>query len=193
MKTIHLIFCLAFLTSGPAAVLRAKPPAATQPATHAADSAEAAARRYSDLLKSGHGLEAIKNFWDLDVMFDTMFGDHMKEVGDADRARMRAQMLAFLQKIYADPKIAATMSSARFTGFATREVDADHVEVSFTVEFEKTTVPNSLMMVKRDGNWRVVDAATSGRGLVGLVQKDYAANAAKVSPQVYIQAITAAQ
>jgi hypothetical protein len=190
MKTLHLVCCLGLLFPPSTAAVGAEPAAATRPATQGADSAEAAAGHYCDLLKSGHGLEAVKNYWDLDAMFDSMFGDKMKEVSDADRTQMRTQMLGFLQRIYANPKIAATMSAAKFTGFATREADAGHAVVSFTVEFDKTNVPNSLTMVKREDNWRVVDAATNGQGLVGLIQKDYAANAAKVSPQVYVKLIT---
>lgn len=191
MKTIHLVCGLGLLMAAAAAVVRAGP-AASQPATQAADSAEAAARRYSDLLKTGHGLDAIKSYWDLDAMFDSMFGDNMKKVSDEDRAQMRISMLVFLQRIYANPKISQTMSTAKFTGFTTNAADADHAVVSFTVEFEKRSVPNALTMERHEGKWRVVDAATNGQGIVGIIRKEYAANAAKITPPQYIRAITSA-
>ena len=134
--------------------------AAQQPAATPAD----AAKDYTRKMVSSKPSEAIRTYWDMDTMLTGIFGEHLRRHNDKERAEMQRLLLEFIEKVYANPKVAQAMRSAKFENFTTAEGKTpDAATVNFDVRFDDKVIPNALQMKRVDGKWRVIDAGTNGK------------------------------
>ena len=174
--------------AAPAPAPAERPAAAPQPAATAAD----AAKDYTRKMVSSKPSEAVRSYWDMDAMLTGIFGEHLRRHDDKERAEMQRLLLEFIEKVYANPKVAQAMRSAKFENFTTAEGKSpDTATVSFDVRFDDKVIPNSLEMRRVDGKWRVIDAGTNGRMMVPEIREQYLPQAKRVTPLQYIREMAA--
>ena len=162
--------------------------AAQQPAATPAD----AAKDYTRKMASSKPSEAIQTYWDMDAMLTGIFGEHLRRHNDKERAEMRRLLLEFIEKVYANPKVAQAMRSAKFENFTTAEGKSpDAATVNFDVRFDDKVIPNALRMKRVAGKWRVIDAGTNGKFMVPEIREQYLPQAKQVTPLQYIREMAA--
>ena len=162
--------------------------AAQQPAATPAD----AAKDYTRKMVSAKPSEAIRTYWDMDTMLTGIFGEHLRRHNDKERAEMQRLLLEFIEKVYANPKVAQAMRSAKFENFTTAEGKTpDAATVNFDVRFDDKVIPNALQMKRVDGKWRVIDAGTNGKFMVSEIREQYLPQAKRVTPLQYIREMAA--
>ena len=169
---------------------------ATGPATGPAATAVEAAERYTRRFQHRDGAAAVEATWDMDGMFDGMFGDAMNTVSAADRADMRRRMVAFLKGVMASPQVADAMATADYAHFAAGATDAaGRTPVTFDVTFRGRVLHNELDLVRKGDQWRIVDGVTNGRLMAKTIRDAYAKDAATAAtpPPAFIKAMTAGQ
>ena len=182
---------LAFASAAPVFADAQEQPAAPgqqQPAAGAVD----AAKDYTKLMQSAQPADAIRKYWDMDAMLTGIFGEHLAKQTDAERGEMRRLLVGFVEKVYANPAIAAAMKQAQFEDFKSSEnATAGLTAVSFNVRIQDKVLPNTLVMKPVDGGWRIQDAGTNGRMMVPAIRAEYQRQAQRVTPLQYIQAMVA--
>lgn len=163
-------------------------PAPQQPATTAID----AAKDYTDKLKSSQPTEALRLYWDMDAMLSGIFGEHLRRHTDTERAEVQAILLRFMEKVYADPKVADAMRQATFDQFKSDEGQPrGTTTVTFNLRLQDTMIRNTLLMKQVDGKWRIHDAGANGRMMVPALKAQYEPQAQRVTPLEYIKAMVA--
>jgi ABC-type transporter MlaC component len=192
MKSYASLVCLAVaLACAATAAAAQEQPAAPAPA-QAAPGAVDAAKDYTKLMQSAQPADAIRKYWDMDAMLSGIFGEHLGRQTDAERAEMRRLLVGFVEKVYANPAIAAAMKQAQFEDFKSSENAAAGVTaVTFNVRIQDKVLPNTLVMKEADGKWRIQDAGANGRMMVPAIRAEYQRQAQRVTPLQYIQAMVA--
>ena len=177
--------------AGPAPAPPPRQPAPQQPPQDkAAATAVDAAADYAQRMKSDQPASAVRTYWDIDAMLADIFGEHLKRNSGEERAEMKRLLLTFVENVYSHPDIAAAMKQAAYEDFR-EEVGpaAGTTAVTFTVRFGDKVVPNALHMKKTDGTWKIFDACTNGRMMVGAIRSQYEAQAQRVTPLEYVKAM----
>jgi ABC-type transporter MlaC component len=147
-----------------------------------------AAKDYTQKMKAAQPTAAIRAYWDMDAILAGIFGEHLRRHNDEERAEMKRLLLEFLEKVYANPKVAQAMKDATFADFTvTDDPVRGTATVDFTVRFKERTIPNSLLMKQTEGKWRVVDAGANGRMMVRSIRSQYEPQAQKVTPLQYVK------
>jgi ABC-type transporter MlaC component len=149
-----------------------------------------AAKDYTQKMKSAQPAAAIRAYWDMDAILGGIFGEHLRRHNDEERAEMKRLLLEFLEKVYANPKVAQAMKDATFADFTVTDDPArGTATVDFTVRFKERAVPNSLLMKQTEGKWRIVDAGANGRMMVRSMRSQYEPQAQKLTPLQYVKEI----
>jgi hypothetical protein len=195
MKHHAGLVCLGFAllvtcAAGAAAGAQEQPaaPAPEQPAAGAVD----AAKDYTKLMQSAQPADAIRKYWDMDAMLSGIFGEHLGRQTDAERDEMRRLLVGFVEKVYANPAIAAAMKQAQFEDFKSNEnATAGVTAVAFNVRIQDKVLPNTLVMKQVDGRWRIQDAGANGRMMVPAIRAEYQRQAQRATPLQYIRAMVA--
>ena len=105
---------------------------------------------------------------------------------------MQRLLLEFIEKVYANPKIAEAMRAAKFENFTTAEGKSpDLATVNFDVRFKDEVIPNALQMKRVNGKWRVIDAGTNGKFMVPEVRDQYLPHAKRATPLQYVRQMAA--
>jgi ABC-type transporter MlaC component len=148
------------------------------------------AKQYTQKMKSAEPATAVRDHWDMDAMLAGIFGDHLRRHSDPERAEMKRLLLEFVEKVYANPKIADAMKQASFEDFTSMdEKPGSTVTVNFKLRFEDKVIPNSLRMKQVDGKWRITDAGANGRMMVPSLRAQYEPDAQKVTPLQFVRAM----
>lgn len=187
---VRTFVCILLLTAPAVRAADDKPaaPAPQQPVTTAVD----AAKDYTDKMKSTRPTDAIRAYWDMDALLGGIFGEHLRRHTDAERAEIQTILLGFLDKVYANPKVAETMRQAKFDGFKSDEGQPRGITtVTFNLRVQDTVILNTLHMKQTDGQWRIHDAGANGRMMVPAIKAQYEPQAQRVTPLEYIKAMVA--
>lgn len=148
------------------------------------------AKKYTQKMKSAQPTAAIRDHWDMDAMLSGIFGDHLRRHSDAERAEMKRLLLSFVEKVYANPRIAEAMKQASFEDFTSMdEKPGSTATVNFKLRFEDKVIPNSLRMKQVEGKWRITDAGANGRMMVASLRAQYEPEAEKVTPLQFVRAM----
>jgi len=195
MKNCVTLLCLglAVACAAPAASARQDPPSAPAPQPPPATSLDAA-RDYARLMQSAQPADAVRTYWDIDGMLAAVFGEQLARLSDAERGEMRRLVLGFVEKVYANPAIAAAMKQSKFEDFKSSEnKTAGVTAVTYNSRIQDKVIPNTLLMKQVDGSWRVLDAGANGRMMVPALRAEYERQAQRVTPLQFIKAMVAPQ
>jgi len=164
---------------------------ANPPATKPAATAIEAAKHYTSFFVARQPAKAIESYWDLDEIFVSMFGkDLMAKQSAADKAEMHRLLAGLFKGIYANPQIVEAMATAEYTGYAAKDAGDGKTVVSFKVKVKDAVLDNSLTFVKKDGQFRIVDAATGGNSLNTALAGEFQKQPAGTTPLQFVKAIT---
>ncbi|HZN67389.1 MAG TPA: hypothetical protein VFB66_19025 [Tepidisphaeraceae bacterium] len=126
---------------------------------------------------------AIREYWDIDALLGTVFGEDLKKHSAAERADMKRMMLAFFEKRYADPALAKFMATAKFGDFAEEDGEAGEKRVYFATEYaDGRGSSQTLKMKKAGGDWKVTDQATNGTWGGEALRSQYEVRKSKLTP-----------
>lgn len=179
LQTIHLCAaaCPRVLIILLTCVTAARGSAADQPATQPAQPAPAApaepteaaamqaVKAYHAMLVAGEVERAVQQYYDLDQILLDTFEEQFRELGTADRRRLRELFFPVMEPVMAHPAMRQALARSRFGDYAARTRPGGRVTVEF-VQLSPNGERRSGWVVLHhfDGRWRVLDVGSAGSG-----------------------------
>jgi uncharacterized membrane protein len=168
IRGVALAACFAFVTPRASAAEPATRPAQTAPA-EATEPTEAAAvqtvKAYHALLVAGQVEQAVRQHFDLDqILFDT-FEELFRELGTAERRRMRELFFPVMEPVMANPAMRQALARSRFGDYTARTRAGGRVVVEFAQALPNGERRSGWVVLHHfDGRWRVLDVGSAGTG-----------------------------
>jgi hypothetical protein len=177
-----------------AAVLMALPlVAGGAPEASAPSAAQApleVAQQYAELLRTGDIGEAIDLTWDLDVMLDGIFGEHLEQHSAAERKELKRLLRDSMQRQMGDPRFMKGRKDATFEGYRAKltKGEPNTAVVNYSLVYPNKQRTLCTVLLRQSGDeWRIVDAGSSGFMLVKGLRTVYAKVAHKGTPLEWLR------
>ena len=176
----------------PATRLAQTAPAESTEPTEAA--AVQTAKAYHALLVAGEVERAVQQHFDLNQILLDTFEEHFRELGTADRRRLRELFFPVMEPVMAHPAMRQVLARSRFGDYEARPRAGGRMTVEFAQALpggERRT--GWIVMHHFDGQWRVLDVGTAGTGgFVSVLRSMWRkARAAGQTPVTFMEQLAA--
>lgn len=150
------------------------------------------AQNYTAMLMAGDAGEALDLYWDLDAIFESAFGVHLKRLEPAEYDEMKRLMRDFLQRHSGSPRNLAVQRLSKYEDFRVRERSGTPKTALITYNLviaRRERVLTSLIVRLTDGRWRVIDGGVGGKMIVSQMRAEYRPRAQDLTPLQYTRAM----
>lgn len=145
---------------------------------------------WTDEVRFGRAAQAFEAHLDANVLLIRIFADKYTALTDEQRASAQRDMIRVVRATHANPALRQTMMQSRFGSFASRALGQERFVVDYVATLPGgKTVPNTLLLFWRDGQWRIADMGAGGQLLSAQLREETARNLANVSVNQWTSAL----
>ena len=147
------------------------------------------AQRYAELVRDGEAGQAIDQYWNLDVMLESAFGESLQRHTEAERTEIKRLLRDFMQRINGDPRVTKHLQQTSLEGFRAKEREGTPrtATVNYTVVLGKKRALNTVLLQQLGERWVIVDCGAVGKLIGPAMKSDYARQSQLYSPLQFIR------
>jgi hypothetical protein len=145
---------------------------------------------WTDQVRAGRAAQAFEAHLDANVLLIRIFAGKYTSLTDEQRGSAQRDMMRVVRATHANPALRQAMMQSRFGSFATRALGQERFVVDYVATLPGgKTVPNTLLLFWRDGQWRIADMGTGGQLVSAQLREETTRNLADVSVNQWTSAL----